>query len=156
MKTLIVYGSKTGVTEDCAKELSKLIEGEYTLYDVKDKKDVSINEYNNIVIGSSIYAGALNSGVKRFCKRHEYALMNKTLYIYTCGLSDNEEALSSVEKGLGSEIKKHARKISHFGGELRPDNANGFLRLIVVPMSKKVDSSLNKDVIKEFASYVGK
>jgi menaquinone-dependent protoporphyrinogen oxidase len=154
MKTLIVYGTKTGVTEECAKELSELIKGEKTLVNVKNAI-VDVNSFDRIIIGTSIYAGMINGKVKKFYSKYKDVLLSKKLYIFTCGLSDNNEALTAVEKSLGPDIKSHAT-ISHFGGDVRPNDAKGFLKLIVKAMAKNVKSSLDKNNIKEFAIKINK
>ena len=57
MKTLIIFGSKYGFTETCARKLGEQIDGDVEIFSVSKSNKVDFNKYNNIVIGSSIYIG---------------------------------------------------------------------------------------------------
>jgi menaquinone-dependent protoporphyrinogen oxidase len=161
MKTLIVYGSYTGVTEDCAKELKGLLKGEVELFNIKNHVKVDLNNFDTIIVGTSIRAGTLNKKVTNICIENKNILTKKTLGVFTCGLSDDNEALTAVEKGLGEELKGHAKVISHFGGEVRTDKLNFFfnfiLKKITASQGKKVtDFKVNDNKIKEFANKISK
>lgn len=161
MKTLIVYYSKTGVTEDCAKELSKLIKGETELVNIKNKDKLNFDDYNSIVIGTSIYAGNINGKIKKLCTQNRDILMNKPLGIFTCGLSTDSEALTFLEKGIGVGLIQHAKVIAHFRGELRMDKLNFLFRFIIKKVmeskgGKQTDFKIDRDKIKEFSDIIAK
>jgi menaquinone-dependent protoporphyrinogen oxidase len=160
MKTLIVYGSGTGVTEDCAKELSKLLK-DTELYNIKNKAKFHLEDFNTIIIGTSIHAGTINGGIKKFCNTNKDVLMKKTLGIYTCGLSEDKEALDAIEKGLEEELKSHAKVISHFGGEIRMDKLNFFFKFIIKKVlesknQQNTEFKINKVKIKDFVNKLSK
>ncbi len=54
MKTLIVFGTKHGCTERCAKTLSEKFDGEVDLINLKEGKNIDISQYDKVIIGDSI------------------------------------------------------------------------------------------------------
>ncbi len=64
MKTLIVYGTKHGTTEKCSKLLKDKLSGEVVIINIKKENMPDITEFNNIIIGGSIYMGQIQKEVK--------------------------------------------------------------------------------------------
>ncbi len=88
MKTLIVYASKTGTTEKCAKEINRQL---------KDSKIVNISyqneqikNYDLIIIGSPIRMGRIDKKIKKFLLNNIEILKLKTVaYFICCGFFEN-------------------------------------------------------------------
>ena len=59
MKTLILYESKMGYTEKCARILNRKIQGS-DIFDI-ESNDYNLNDYDKILIGAPIYIGELFS-----------------------------------------------------------------------------------------------
>lgn len=79
MNTLIVYASKYGCTEKCAKLLSKELYGEVDIINVKRMRDIDISKYEKIIIGGSIYIGKIQKGVTQFCSKNLHKLKEKII-----------------------------------------------------------------------------
>mgnify|MGYP000923732363 FL=1 len=58
MKTLILYKSKYGSTKQYAEYLNQNIKNSY-LVSIDDFKKDCLNEYDNIILGSSTYMGQI-------------------------------------------------------------------------------------------------
>lgn len=82
MKTLIVYGTKYGSAEKCAKEIAKHITGQVDVINLKNNKEVKITDYDKVIIGSSIYAGMLRKEVKAFYEANKEGLKHKKVAIF--------------------------------------------------------------------------
>lgn len=79
MNTLIVYSSKYGCTEQCAKILSEELKGEADLINLKNVKDINISKYDTVIIGGSIYIGKIQKEVAGFCAKNLDILKEKKL-----------------------------------------------------------------------------
>ena len=66
MKTIIVYSSKYGYTEDCVNSLAEKIDGEVSTFNIYTEKIPSIDEFDNIIIGGSIYMGQIQKKLKLY------------------------------------------------------------------------------------------
>ena len=55
MKTLILYATKYGATEACARLLAQNLEGEVQIINIKQAKDIDLRKYDRVILGSSIY-----------------------------------------------------------------------------------------------------
>ena len=78
MKTLIVYGSKNGCTEECACLLRDEL-GETDLADVGRPHSVSLDAYDTVLIGSPVYIGKLDKNVIQFCNARLATLTEKRI-----------------------------------------------------------------------------
>ena len=68
VKALIIYYSRSGNTKKMAETIAKGIEKEGMDADVKDVKDVNVDEllkFNGIVIGSPTYYGTMAAEIKK-------------------------------------------------------------------------------------------
>lgn len=155
-KILIVYGTKTGTTEECTNILYKKIKGDIDVINLRDKHDFDLDNYDYIIIGTPIYAGMINTRVKNFCFIYEDILVHKKLAFFTCGLSKPEEALASLSKAISPKLISQAKVVGHFGGELRPDKLKFFMKFVVKQMTKNktIESKLNKTAIEEFCQKI--
>lgn len=70
MKTAIVFATHHGTTEKVAQMISKLASGNAELINLKKSGDVNLDDYDRIIIGGSIHAGAIQKRVRRFCYKH--------------------------------------------------------------------------------------
>ena len=73
MKTLIIYATKTGITEECAKTINKKIE-DSTLINIQKEK-VDIKEYDFIIVGSPIRMGMIDKKIKSFLQKNRQYLL---------------------------------------------------------------------------------
>ena len=63
LKTLIIYASKTGTTEKCAKEINKQLK-DSTMVNILNQKDEAIENYDLIVVGTPIRIGMIDKEIK--------------------------------------------------------------------------------------------
>ncbi len=76
MKTLIVYSSLTGNTKLVCEKAFEFLNGEKEIFSVEQKKEINLEEFNNIIIGTWIDRGTADAKTRKFISE----LTNKNLY----------------------------------------------------------------------------
>jgi menaquinone-dependent protoporphyrinogen oxidase len=77
MKTLIIYATRYGSAERCAKMLSEKLIGDVDLLNLKDRQNIDLSQYEKVIIGGSIYVGKIQKEVNEFCTKHLEELKQK-------------------------------------------------------------------------------
>lgn len=154
MKGLIVYQSKTSSTKKCADILKKELN-----FDIKNikEKDIDINKYDLIIIGSYIRMGMIDKNIKKFVNSNsERLLTKKCAYYLCCGNENNKEQYFSMN--YPQSLMEKALVKETFGSQMDIDNLKGLDKFIVKAISKnpdnKMKNELNMDNIKKFISKI--
>ena len=98
MRLLIIYGSKTGTTEECANKIKAALETRQEIqnidiYNLAKRPKISLDDYETIIIGSPIYMGQIRNSVKTFLGYNIEKLMQKNLHFFVCGLALGDEEI---------------------------------------------------------------
>ena len=157
MKTLIVYGTKHGTTEKCSDFLKDKVRGEVVTINIKKENMPDITEFNNIVIGGSIYMGQIQKEVKNFCMENINALKEKRVGLFICGLNE-KNVESQLNNAFPKELLTNAVAKECFGGEFIFKNMNFFERFIVKKVAKthKDISKISEENINKFVQLINK
>jgi menaquinone-dependent protoporphyrinogen oxidase len=131
IKVIILYGTRYGSTEEISNELAKVLEEnglETTLVNLEETKRQNLpdlNEFNGILLGSSIKIGKWTKSVRKFVKKFSDELKSKqnTLGVFvSCGDGGNpdkrEQARTKYIKKYLDEYGIDAHMIEAFGGVL--------------------------------------
>jgi flavodoxin len=102
MKTVVLYDSKRGVTEECAKKVSESLKCDN--YNLRKHNQINLDNYDLIIIGTPLYAGIPMTSVKKFCNNNVDILKKKKLAFFICGLGEASEMID-IFKTKGVEIK---------------------------------------------------
>ncbi|MBU1020326.1 MAG: flavodoxin domain-containing protein [Firmicutes bacterium] len=121
MKTLILYDTKYGFTEKCARYLHEKLQGS-TIHKLSD--NVDITEYDKILLGTYIYVGEINENASNFLVKNKNKLLSKKFGIFCAGLNKNEFS-NALQKSIDPEIFYHA-KIVLAGGRVILENLTFF------------------------------
>lgn len=135
MKTVIIYSSKYGCTEDCAKTLKSRLNGESKLVNLKNAGAVEFQQYDWVIIGGSIYAGKIQKEVKRFCERNLNVLRTKNIALFMCCMSP-EQINDLFKSNFPTKLVMHAAQTANFGGDLRQEKM-GFLDKKIASLAAK-------------------
>lgn len=139
MKSLIVYSSKKGATKKCAEQIKKGILGEVKMITSKEAQDLSLESYDNIILGSPVYAGRLDKDLKKFCQSREEELNKKKTFLFLVGMSD--QAIDNyVKNNIPKEVAEQFKDVVFCGGALYFSKMN-FLEKF---MMKKIANAENK------------
>ena len=149
MKILIAYSSKQGTTERCASMLrDKLGSAEVEMVDINKCAPNSPDNYDVVVLGSSVRFGSVSKNLKKYIKAHKQALSAMPSAVFLCcGYPDQ---FDDYVKDQFPKDFKPTYDFHCFGGELKPKQTKGFDR-IIVSMARR--SILEHDF--EDSSYEG-
>mgnify|MGYP004443261473 CR=1 FL=1 len=153
MNTLIVFSTKHGCTEKCAKLLSNELKDKIDLVNLKTAKDIDISTYDKVIIGGSIYIGRIQKEVREFCLNNLEKLKEKKVALFICGMQEGDLINTEINENFPKELIESSIIKSHFGGEYNFDNMSFFEKLTVKIVAKASSSKSNilNDNIKSFA-----
>ena len=135
MKTLIIYASKTGTTEKCAKEINRQLKDSKMVNILNQDED--INKYDLIVVGTPIRMGMIDKKIKKFLISNSETLkLKKVAYFICCGFNKNWK--SYYEQNIPKNLLDSAIIYDTFGGEMDIQKQKGFDKLVIKMVSKKI------------------
>jgi len=114
MKTVVLFESKKGYTEECAKYISRRVEN-CDIFEIH-KFDGDLDEYDNILIGSPIYKREIGEHTEDFFSIKKNILLQKRLGVF-CSAMNIQEFNIAMQERIPVEVFIHA-KIIHCGGEV--------------------------------------
>lgn len=125
MKTLIVFVTKNGTTEECAQRLrERLGRADTDLVNLRVQKVPDLDAYDCIILGSYIHYGNIGKRVKHFAALHKEVLLEKKLGIYLCK-GFPIDRVDPFEENFSKKILRHAIVRDCFGGLLNPAKLTG-------------------------------
>ena len=136
MNILIVYSTKHGATEKCAKIIAKKLTGKVELFNLKEKLKIDPSGYDVVIIGGSIYMGQIQKEVKTFCAQNIEQLKTKKIGLFTCCMLEGEKAEKQLADMFPKELLSIASSKECFGGEFNFSKMNFFEKLIIKKVSK--------------------
>ncbi len=156
MNTLIVYSSKYGCTEKCAKLIKEKLNDEVVLINLKNVKEVDLSKYNKVIIGGSIYIGKIQKSVTEFCTKYLDQLVKKKIGLFICGMQDSEVMNTELNQNYPTELLKIAESKEWLGGEFLLDKMSFMDKLIVKKVSKVTSNKSNilEDKIIQFVQVM--
>ena len=143
MKKLILYATKYGATAEIARRIAEKF-GDADTHDLKAPVP-DFTEYDCIIIGSSIYAGAFRKEVKNFFAQNEDKLLQKKFGVFASGMSRGDGG-KVFDENVPDKIKQATKATALLGGIFDPSKANFMERLIMKIITKQ---SGRVDVIDE-------
>lgn len=154
MKTLIVYATKHDFTKKCVMKLSKKLDGNFDMVNLKENKISTLEQYDSVIIGGPIYAGQIMKEVKEFCEKNLNQLNDKRIGLFACGMSDENKMNLFIEQSFPEKLRNNALAKGDFGGSFVFKSMNFFERFIIKHICKTNKDTLNlkEDNIDEFAA----
>lgn len=140
-----MYGTKYGTTESCANKLKEYLSEDTKVLNIKDTTDICLDDYDSIIIGSPVYAGMFNKGVKKFIEENKDKLIQKKLGLFMCCMADEKKAVEQFKQNVPKEVLDAAKFKENFGGEFKFSKMNFFEKNIIKLICKKEPSLANID-----------
>jgi menaquinone-dependent protoporphyrinogen oxidase len=156
MKALILYASKYGSTGDIANRIAAKINGA-EVHQLGGDAVPPLDGYDCVIIGSSIYAGAIRKEAKEYVAANADALNGKTLGLFVCGL-DGGKGAEYFDANFPAGMISNAKAAMYLGGLFDPKKAGLFDRLAIWMITKqsgrvdKTDDALIDEFVKKFCS----
>lgn len=136
MRTLIIYSSKYGFTEECVDYLKEGIKCEVAIKDIRLNKQIDLTGYDWIIMGSSVYIGKISKKMKAFAERNIDKLLKRNIALFVCCTTPNDVD-KYLSEGFSTKIYEASKYNANFGGKLQRDKLNFFERKITDMISKK-------------------
>lgn len=136
MKNLIVYSTMYGCTEKCANILKENLNGETLLFNSNSRNIPDLNNFDNIVLGSSIKIGKIGKSLIKYMDKNKENIINKRIGLFTCG---GEKENNYIKENFPEEIYNKAVSKEYFGGEISMSKV-GFLVGLMLKMAGKYES----------------
>ena len=144
MKALVVYGTRSGATKQIADEIGKTLEEQgyaATVREAKQTKGIGAQDFDLIIVGSSIWATMWKRQAIGFLKKNRKALAGKKVALFSSGLAGGDPAQADYAK---KSIEKVAAKFPEikpismacFGGLVDFDSSNFLARFMARAMKK--------------------
>ena len=131
MNTLIVYASKYGTTEDCAKAVQAGLPGDVTLIDVnKLSADIALDGYDTVIIGGSVYVGAVSKKLRAFCNEYLDQLSGKRVGIFLC-CAQPKQMDDVLTANFPPALVKDVVAVANFGCEAKVDKLKMLDKMII-------------------------
>jgi menaquinone-dependent protoporphyrinogen oxidase len=158
MKTLIAYATKHGCTEKSAEILAKELVGEADLCNLGRVSNVNLQQYDKIIIGSSVYMGKIRKEARAFCSSHSNKLKESKIGLFICCMKEGSEAESELKNSFPQELYENAVTTEIFGGGFNFDKMNFMEKMVVkkVVGIKQSKSNILETNIKKLAAKMSK
>lgn len=151
MKTAIIYYSKHGTTERVAHLIGEKLSPEPEYISLKELYNPDIQDYDRIILGTSIYAGHPGKLMSKFCNMNRTQLEQKVIALFICGMNDNQE-VEQLKNAFPEYLHSNALAEAILGGEFLFNKMN-FIEKFVTRKITKVTcsvSNLRYDAITVF------
>lgn len=150
----IYYASKYGAVSDAVERINDYLGGRAQLFDLgRQGMPKRVDPQGPILVGASIYAGALLKPTREFCERHMRELLSVKTGLFVSCLHEGEEAKRQIESAFPAELKAHAFGSWSVGGRLEIGKLSMLHKLIITKMIKQTEDLDNIDdaVLREIA-----
>jgi len=135
METLILYATKYGAARQIAERLAEKMGGAI-IHDLKQGGAPSLGQFEFVIFGSAIYAGAIRKEAKAYLSQNADALLGKKLGLFLCGLEEEKEK-EHLEANFPPELLQAAQAACYLGGVFDPKKAKAAERLIMKLVAKR-------------------
>lgn len=144
MKTIIVYATKTGATEECANKLKNMLP-DTEIVNIENINNFNLDNYEQIIIGTPIRIGQINKKIKDFVSKNLDKLKLKKVSIFICcGFIEGIDKYFT--DNFPNDLLEQAITYDTFGGKLDLDKQKG-LDKFVVKMISKSNADMNIKIL---------
>lgn len=158
MNYLIIYASKHGSTEKCAKKLASKLDGlvDFLCVEKKGDNNINIDKYDKIIIGGPIYFGRIPPYFSKFCFNNMKEITGRPLGLFICGLFKNK-FLDELTNSFPEELIDSSKCKEFFGGEICFNKLGFFEKLITKAIKKDFSTiKIDDDAINSFANIMNR
>ena len=151
MKTLIIYSSKHGTTKECCALVQQKLTHDSEIVSIEHNNTIDLSTVENVLIGSSVYAGKINKHLLKWINDHLNILTTKKLGIFLC--CSIEEELDTYFNLFPSALVQKSN-LFYCGGKIDLEQHNFLVRLMLKKiMGGKKSPELKKENITAIAEF---
>jgi menaquinone-dependent protoporphyrinogen oxidase len=159
LKTIIIYSTKYGCVENAVNILKSKIEGEVDLINIMKENVPSLDHYDKVVIGGSIYVGKIQKRLLKFVDKNLSLLLTKQVGLFICAGEKMEEVREKeLVDSFPKELFNHAICKDIFGYQIHYEKLNFLEKRMVAAVlgHKEGCSELYVEKIERFAKIISK
>lgn len=158
MKTLIVYMSTHGCTENVVYELKEKLGSDTSIVNLKENHNPDLREYGRIIIGGSIHAGQIQKKVREFCENNLNVFRFKEVGLFICCMYEGQVAKDQLKNAFPEKLHQYSKTEAIFGGEFNFEKMNLLEKMVVKKVAHVKESTSNIDhkLIEKFARRMEK
>lgn len=145
MNTCILYTTKHGAVEQCARKLQARLGGEVRLVNLMREQAPDLGPFDAVILGCSIYMGRAQGRMTRFAAERATELAGKKLALFICCGARGDEAMGQLDKAYPEALRTQALSREVLGDAVDFDRIGFFTRMIVKKTSGKTASYENFD-----------
>lgn len=150
MKTLILYHSRFGAVELCARRLADYIGSEASIQRLSEANQVSIDSAEALILGASVDKGHLIRPMAEFLAKNPDLGVNRPLGLFLC--HGEPDGLSLLKRCYPPAILARARAAEAVGGYLDLSKVPRMLRFLLAIFGvKKSYDRLDNVALKRLA-----
>ena len=138
MKSLILYTSKHGSTKKIVDYMTSKLDADS--FNLLDCAAPDIAEYEQIILGGSIYYGSVHSQMSNFVESHLGSLLNKRIALFLVCMLSEESAAEQFNSNFNEELLNHSLADGFFGGVITKDSLNPVEKLVTSFTFKRADT----------------
>lgn len=107
---LLAYATRFGSTQEVAESVAASLREDGLKVDLRLMREVeSLDQYAGVVLGAAIYNAKWHADAHQFLARHQAALMQRPMAIFTLGpMSSSASAKRNSRRQLDKELAKYA------------------------------------------------
>ena len=156
MRNLIIFTTKYGSVEKSANLLQEKLNGETTIVNLKKETVPSIDAFDNIILGGSVYMGKTQKKLMKFAKTNLQKLLEKRIGLFLNCAEKTEKKFEQCKNCFPAELYNKAVVKGFFGDEITWEKCSFFDKLIIkmITKSKESFSNINKEEIAKFAEQM--
>jgi len=157
-KTIIIYQSRSGTTTKVTNILAEKINNDVLTINLKKEKAPPLSEFTKVIIGGSIRASMIQSGIKKFIENNINILKTKDVGLFLCCMEEGEKAEKQFNESYPEELRNIAIATGLLGGEFDFDNLNFLEKGIIKKVAGVTESvsNIKYQAIDEFAAELNK
>ncbi len=140
MKTLIVFSTKYGAAQKCAEILKKGLDHEVNLVNLRNSKPINLKNYDNVILGGSVYVGKIQKEITQFVDENKNDLQSKKIGLFVCCKFSGDRAMEQITNNLPEWVVNKAFAKEHLGHELSLEKMSFMDKLITKSVVKVKES----------------
>ncbi|WP_017756691.1 flavodoxin domain-containing protein [Calidifontibacillus oryziterrae] len=157
MNTIIIYASKHGTAKKSVERLEEKASASIHSFHVKVDKIPSLEGYDTVIIGGSIYLGKVQKELMKYTNDHLDELLTKKVGLFLCaGHPDEQQLGKELHDAFPEALLNHATVKEIFGHEFDLSKLNFIEKFIVKKIVGITESqfALSEEKIDNFAEQL--
>ncbi|OCN03945.1 hypothetical protein A4S06_03885 [Erysipelotrichaceae bacterium MTC7] len=154
MKTLVLYATKYGGTEEVAKTIADNCDAD--MVNIEDADLINLDRYTTVIFGSPLYVGKIRKDLKEFMLNQIHKLSSKSLHLFITRGMKSPTIDEIIEDNI-PEYQNILQTAIDFGGSFDFNKMNLIDSLIIKTVNLDLAAlDENENLDEKVSSFIGK